>query len=568
MKKSPRKVLSRLKKPKAFFATVSGILTTKPDIIEWIDREAEAVGIITTKSYQLFPNEGNREPIIAEPDTGCFGNAVGLRNPGMEKGVRDLKKLRTKRDLRALLNVSLSGSSPDEFCELVEGFDQVADCFELNFSCPHAEEGYGASIGSDKTLVKTYVEAVRRITETPFFVKLTPNVPSIGEIAVTAYRAGADGISGINTVGPEVYKEPITGEPVLSNPKGNAGGKSGLWIRETALEKITEIREYLGPDVPVIGMGGIFSAEDARAMLKAGADFIGLGSVFAFTARDEIPSFTSALAEDIKHHNNRSAAFITMERKARYKHLTVDFSEVWNDLAVLKTKENLFGEPGQFYFLWVPGVGEKPFTLAGEEPARFLIRERGAVSHALCRLKSGDALMIRGPYGAPAVPGGDKAWVIAGGTGIALVPSLALAHQRNSISMDAHLGVKNEGEKQLIEKHLTRGIKSCFLSDRKDECTILRQFSRDLEKISLQEKQSTVYYIIGPLPFMQRAAGICIENRISSSSIFLCLETRCMCGIGLCGECSCGEKLTCRDGTILPLSYLEERAIALEEVCS
>src|SRR6056297_701257 len=235
---SPAEVLRRLTPEKPRLATVSGVLSTRPGIIREVDIRLPAVEVITSKSYQVEPNSGNREPILVEAAPGNFGNAVGLRNPGMQVGVRELRELRQSHHFRALLNVSISGSTPEEFARLAEVFSEVADLIELNLSCPHAAEGYGMSIGTDPTLVAEYVATVRKATDRPIFPKLTPNVDNIGEIARAAVAAGADGICAINTVGPELYLEAHSGKPILMNSRGNRGGQSGTWIAETARRKI------------------------------------------------------------------------------------------------------------------------------------------------------------------------------------------------------------------------------------------------------------------------------------------------------------------------------------------
>jgi len=229
------KILERLKKsgagnPEVSLATVSGIITTNPGIIRRIDGLSQ-FSIITTKSYQIHPNSGNREPVIVEAGEGNFGNAVGLRNPGMIRGLEDLEKLRSKKPLNALLNVSVSvsGNSIEEFITLVKHFENVADIIELNLSCPHAAGGYGMAIGTDPEIVFSYLKKIRNVTDALLFPKLTPNVDSISEIALAAVRGGADGITAVNTVGLRRYIEPVSGEPLLLNKSGNRGGMSGAW---------------------------------------------------------------------------------------------------------------------------------------------------------------------------------------------------------------------------------------------------------------------------------------------------------------------------------------------------
>ena len=174
------RVLEFFRADRVKLATVSGVLTTSARLVEWLDAAAPAVGMITTKSYELRPNPGYREPVLVEAEPGCYGNAVGLRNPGMGRGLQELRALRRRRTLRALLNVSLSASSAEDFALLAAAFEEEADLLELNFSCPHARGGYGAAIGSRPELVAEYVRAVRAATRAFVLVKLTPNVEDIG----------------------------------------------------------------------------------------------------------------------------------------------------------------------------------------------------------------------------------------------------------------------------------------------------------------------------------------------------------------------------------------------------
>lgn len=222
-----------------YLATVSGIATTQVKLIEYFDKHIEPIKIITTKSFQVVPNPGNREPIICEVEAGSFGNSVGLRNPGMHKALKQLKSL---KDLRAILNVSVSGSTIEDFVTLVGVFEEVADIIELNFSCPHAASGYGSDIGSSSEIASSYMRAIRESypnCKALIFPKLTPNVANIGHIAKELIASGADGLVAINTVGPEVHIEPISKQPILQNKLGGKGGKaeSGFLKKQLLLLK-------------------------------------------------------------------------------------------------------------------------------------------------------------------------------------------------------------------------------------------------------------------------------------------------------------------------------------------
>ena len=161
----------------------------------------------------------------------------------MEVALPELEKLRAE-GLGKLLNVSVSASNVDDFVTLVMAFDHVADSIELNFSCPHAKAGFGASIGSDCAIAASYVKGIRQAypeQESALLVKLTPNVDDIASIARGCIDAGADGIVAINTVGPRLYTEKHSGEPILNNALGGKGGASGAWIKRKALESAAPI---------------------------------------------------------------------------------------------------------------------------------------------------------------------------------------------------------------------------------------------------------------------------------------------------------------------------------------
>ena len=228
------------KERKVYLSSVSGVATTKTELISWFDKNVPDLDIFTTKSFQVRPNPGNREPVICETKSGDFGNSVGLRNLGMDKTLPELIELR-KNGFDKWLNVSLSADNPDDFITLVKAFDSVADSVELNFSCPHAKKGFGASIGVDIDIASEYVEKIHNATKdrnSLLFIKLTPNVNNIGEIAKRVIEMGADGITAINTVGPDLHIDSTSGTPILQNAIGGKGGKSGRWVYHRAIECI------------------------------------------------------------------------------------------------------------------------------------------------------------------------------------------------------------------------------------------------------------------------------------------------------------------------------------------
>jgi len=572
-----RKILSRrhqtiLVNPEYLgLATVSGVLSTKTPLITYVDRNLPEFAIITTKSFQVTANPGNREPIICEPEVGSFGNSVGLKNPGMQQAYSELRALRDTYDMRALLNVSVSASTIEDFITLVDVFEDVADIIELNFSCPHASAGYGASIGCSAEISGLYVREIRKAFPqcgALIFAKLTPNVPDIAVIAREVMDAGADGIVAINTVGPEVHREPLSGKPVLQNKLGGKGGKSGLWVRDTALTCIRRIREELGPDVPIIGMGGVTTGADIAAMVQAGADAVGIGSAFGKVLQQNWQAFTHALLSDahalLAHKNSeaeaaqyyKTAPSMQYERRAIRKRVLHG-----KDTVILILEGSWAYEAGQFVFLWIPEVGEKPFSIAEAEPLTFVIKRRGAFTEALFSLAEGDDLYIRGLYGkAVDCEHTPQALLVAGGTGVAVLPALARKLKEQKTNMEIFVGTSEQTDTKsggLLEENLANYGPVTVIADDGKPGRVLESVRTALAKASIDNLSC---YIVGPSIFMSIAAQQMVQAGVNAKRIHLSLELSTLCGIGMCGECLCGDRLTCAWGTFMDYDYLQREA--------
>lgn len=632
---SPQEVMQRLSEGGLSLATVSGVLTTRPGMIAEVDRSLPAVGVITTKSYQVKANDGNPEPIIVEAGIGNFGNAVGLRNPGMEQGLQDLRQLRRDHHLRALLNVSISGSSPEEFAALAEGFGEVADLLELNLSCPHAAPGYGMSIGTDPHLVAEYVAAVRAVTDRPLFPKLTPNVADIGEIAIAAIEAGADGISAVNTVGPELYIEAHSGQPILMNQRGNRGGQSGAWIAETALRKVAEIRAAVGPAVPIIGIGGVSTGTDVKKMADAGATIVGLGSVFARVKPEHWRAFTDALLEEAgvspgtsapvagsdnsdgatgaaaavagtevvtngaggavgagsvssvsggsddfaaaREHKSGSQLimplsdhYLNNKRQMEYHPYQVRRNDSGgHDTVVLELEGSLEFQSSQFAFLWLPGIGEKPFSITKSKPLTFFIKNRGKVSSALCKLRAGDTVYARGVYGKRA-PITDKkeVYILAGGTGIAVASKLSQELAERGSFTTVYYATSHQDD-ILVPPGIEAADTLHIIPDEGVPARAVHEFQaavqRRCDDLGAGENDCALY-TIGPPDFMRRAVEAAEKAGFSSSEIYLSVETATHCGVGLCGECECGGHLTCQDGTFFTKGFFDRKGMKIADL--
>ena len=544
------------KKGNIILSTVSGVGTTKDELIRLFDRSIPSVDIITTKSFQVTPNPGNREPIVCSPSPGNFGNSVGLRNPGMDVILPEIKALR-EDGLRAILNISLSASNPEDFITLVKAFDPYADMLELNFSCPHAAAGFGASIGSDAEIASSYVKAICKAypeRKALLIIKLTPNVPDIGAIAKAVIDKGADGIAAINTVGPKLYIEPHSGKPILNNKLGGKGGASGEWVREEALSCISAIRKAIGDEPIILGMGGVTRPEDARAMIEAGADSVGIGSALSRVNPQKWEDYFNAMKR-----GGDVSSLLTDDLPLQYTPHTVISKEMHKDVMILTITGSMDCKAGEFVFLWIPGKGEKPFSVAVNDPLTFLIKKRGAFTEALFELEPGDEVYTRGLSGKPMVyRKSAKALLIGGGTGSAVLPLIGDMLRKDGTEMDIRVGVvERENGKEPLEDVLSSYGKVMFVADDGKP-------GRVLDTITAEDVAGdTACYIVGPGKMMQKAAEILSSLGVADDSIYLSMEKNTMCGIGMCGECVCGGHLPCKEGTFFTWKTLKENKAEL-----
>lgn len=548
--------------------TVSGVLSTKTNLVKYASSEL-GFDLVTTKSFQVVPNSGNREPIICQPEPFCFGNSVGLRNPGIDVAVKELEALRKNFEMSSLLNVSLSASSAEDFIILIKRVEHLADLVELNFSCPHASAGFGASIGCSLEIATDYVEKIMEAvspSKTLIFVKLTPNVDNIGEIAKSVIKAGADGIVAINTVGPKLYIEPHSNKPILQNKVGGKGGMSGKWVFERAIECVKKIRSAIGEDVPIIGMGGVSTGEDVAKMVEAGANVVGIGSVFGTIRQQNWSFYIEALRKDaikaIKEkeaQENATDEYVIKDVRMKYvAKAIVDIEYISDDVIILKLEGKMDFKAGEFVFLWLPDVGEKPFSLCLTSPITFIIKKRGAFTEALFNKKVGDVVYIRGLYGSPLIlPKTEKAILVAGGTGLALLPSLAKQLKEMSVNIVSYVGSSlpsSNYKNNVIDEELASYGNFHLVHDDGVLGRVLNVLEKDITLLNME----VACYIVGPMLFMQKVANIFVAKGAKKELIYLSLEKNTMCGVGLCGECSCGNKLTCQTGTFISLEDLEK----------
>ncbi len=269
----------------------SGTFGSGLEFSEFVD--ISKLGAVTTKGVANIPWQGNPTPRIAETYGGMM-NAVGLQNPGIEEFIKtDLKFLKDK-DTKVIVNVC--GHSVKDYVEVVERLsDENVDLLEINVSCPNVKEG-GIAFGVDPEALNSITKEIKAKAKQPVIMKLSPNVTDITEMAKAAVDGGADALSLINT---------LTGMKIDINRRcfavaNKTGGVSGPAIKPIAVRMVYQVCHAV--DVPVIGMGGIATAEDAIEFIMAGATAVSIG-----TANFHDPYVTEKVIkgiEDFMEKNN------------------------------------------------------------------------------------------------------------------------------------------------------------------------------------------------------------------------------------------------------------------------
>lgn len=262
----------------------SGTFGSGAEFADFVD--LNRLGAVTTKGVANIPWPGNPTPRVAETYGGMM-NAVGLQNPGIdlfcERDIPFLKQYDTK------IIVNVCGKSTEDYCEVVERLaDEEIDMMEINISCPNVKEG-GIAFGQNPKAAEDITRAVKKYAKQPVIMKLSPNVTDITEMAKAVEAGGADAVSLINT---------ITGMKIDINRRqfviaNKTGGVSGPAIHPIAVRMVYQVANAI--DLPIIGMGGIASAEDAIEMILAGASAVSVG-----TANFHNPSVTMEIVDGIE----------------------------------------------------------------------------------------------------------------------------------------------------------------------------------------------------------------------------------------------------------------------------
>lgn len=266
--------------------TASGTFGSGKEFSEFTD--LNMLGAVVTKGVANKPWVGNPTPRVAETYGGML-NAVGLQNPGIDLFVeRDIPYL-AKFDTRIIVNVC--GRTTEDYCEVVQRLaSQPVDMLEINISCPNVEEG-GIAFGQSAKAVEAITKEIKKYAKQPVIMKLSPNVTDISEMAKAAEAGGADALSLINTITGmkiDIHKRKFA----LAN---KTGGLSGPAIHPVAVRMVYQAAQAV--KIPIIGMGGIMTAEDAIEMILAGASAVSVG-----TANFRNPQVTMEIVQGIREY--------------------------------------------------------------------------------------------------------------------------------------------------------------------------------------------------------------------------------------------------------------------------
>ena len=269
--------------------TASGTFGSGMEYSEFVN--LSRLGGVVTKGVAITPWEGNPTPRVAETASGML-NAIGLQNPGLDVFcARDLPFL-SKFDTKIVVNVC--GHSEEEYVAAVERLAKTnADLLEINISCPNVKAG-GIAFGTNASKIEEITKAIKRVARQPIIMKLSPNVTDITEMALAAQNGGADAVSLINT---------ITGMKIDINRRtfalaNKTGGLSGPAIKPVAVRMVYQVAQKVS--IPILGMGGIASADDALEFLMAGATAVSVG-----TANFHNPRVTEEIVDGIEAYMKR-----------------------------------------------------------------------------------------------------------------------------------------------------------------------------------------------------------------------------------------------------------------------
>ena len=524
------------------FGFPSGVVATNTDIARWMLVRIPQIGFYVGKSTTIEPRSGNPEDIIAQSSHGSLWNAVGYANPGLDETARAFATLKEAVPEGVFLMPQIGEGNEERFAHCAAVFDRLGDAIdglELNLSCPHAERG-GIQIGSSPESVHSIVSAVRKATRKPLITKLNAGVIDLESVAHAAVSAGADAISAINTLGSDA--------PELSNAYG---GLSGTHLFPVTCDAVGRLSACV--QVPLIAMGGIRGASDVRRLERICSDlYFGIGTALTGMDSEMIVEYFAALDRDLDVGTDLSTEMVRSSWAANHQphgyqpFIVESVEQLTETLRLVRFREHLHAETGQFVFLKIANRHAKPFSVANDSGTlELVIRRVGEFTTRAFTLKENDVVRIRGPYGRPILFPPDRMVVFVGaGCGIAPIHHAATHHRGPRRFV---VGAKTRREIVYLDEMEKMGQVSVATEDGSigHRGVISELLSQTLEGIG---DRKMIFFNCGP-EIVLREAGRIERQYTHPSQIYHLVERMTKCGIGVCGSCAIpsGKRL-CVDG--------------------
>ena len=522
----------------------SGTVAAKASVVELLANKINGLAFIVTKSINALGNKGYNTPIIARRGPYSLINAVGLANIGAIAFAEELSKISLPKDF--FLMGSVFGATPEEFVAAAVPLLPFVHGIEANISCGHSKK-YGWQVGQDLELVIAINKALVKLG-LPVYDKLSYKM-DIALVVNSTKNLGIAGYSVVNTRGPEEFE--VNGQPVLSNIKG---GVSGREINSLMLKCLRIARE--NTSLEIIASGGISNGQDVATALAEGATVCAIGSGFTGMSTAQMAKYVPLVLADAEHGTTRSRGFIdnmetVLSASMEYRKFEVaENKALADDLFVLRFTEEINAGPGQFVFVWIPGKGERPFSVLDANPLSMLVSIRGDCTRFMSQLKPGDWVHVRGPHGnVPKVSG--KILLVGGGTGIASLYQFAKNYGRWAIPV---LGAKDVAHLyDNVFKHFCRWVYS-FTETARD-LNIRGLVTDHLGEIVRSEKPDFCLNC-GPLGMVKAAIAI-EEQFLPENNILSSVEFHTDCGVGICGKDATPKGFRpCVDGTFMTKTQL------------
>jgi dihydroorotate dehydrogenase (NAD+) catalytic subunit len=301
----------------------------------------------------------------------------------------------------------------------------------------------------------------------------------------------------------------------------------------------------------VIGCGGASSAADVRAFFDAGASVVGVGSALVGMTTADMQAYFHTLQLDLDHTQDRAESLVRYDIDMQFRPVSlVSNQRVCDDIAILTFDRKINVQAGEFIFLWIPGLGEKPFSALTDDPFSLVVIDLGEFTHTLMDLPVGTEAYVRGPHGVPVEPPDDaRIMAVAGGTGLAAVYQIA----RDFGNAEIFVGARSENRlyfldecAQIADLHVATDDGSSGFHGRVTE--LLRE---RLSNMSDAERSTLVFYNCGPEPMVHAAEAVQREF-CKPEQIFSAIDYLTKCGVGICGACAAPDgRRGCVDGPFL-----------------